>query len=354
MALWHGGALYAENLHFLTDEGRLSDCRGGAAIRCFEAAVKARTDAGGNDEKLRSAYALFDRGCRGGYSPACREWIRKKPEFDFRSVDDIILELSRECKAGAAHACFYQGLSYIYIGEKLVKFKQTPQQKGEKTAKFLAQSCNGGIAAACTESALLLMNLGNGAEADQFLRRGCNLGDAFACSFQPPGSDFKRTPAVARVLYSRGCGLHEVNSCYLLAGALEISKDRKEREESRRLYLRACELGILRGCQRAAAQDVGRDELDVARDLLGQSCAMGDSESCFMLGKVRNLLYEDGRPDYRRAAEFYGQECASGDGRACAQKAIARELAAKSLFAGYFVALKNSLARSFRKMFKLI
>lgn len=326
---------------FRTPEGDRALCGQGVAARCFDVAMaeKARGDAGAS-----AAMRGFDRACRLGWSPACREYALLKLAADVRPADEVLLEYSKECKNGAMASCHYQALIYLYQNGKLKRFAKAPAALGTRAGELLVHACRGDWAVSCSEMGMVLFNVGKADGAEGYLRKGCLGGDGSACSFNGARPALLRDAAGMRAIFGRGCTLGDVTSCYYLGGALELSPRRADQAEAQQYYLLSCGLGVLKACVRVSGMRIKASDLEGAKAVLDGACAHGDAESCQLLGRVARLTYGDGQPHFLRAAELYRAACARGDGLACGQSKQAGRLAELGRMSGFFASLRYTLA----------
>lgn len=153
-----------------------------------------------------------------------------------------------------------------------------------------ARRCDGGVASACTELALM---------------------------FQA-GSELPRDQARANMLFSQACASQDGGGCYRMALSL-LSHGPGRDAEANKLFIDGCDLGSAKACGEAAQRlynaDV-QDQIPTMARMARRGCDADEPQACLVLGVL--LAYGLGMPlDMEQARKRLMQACSAKLDSAC-------------------------------------
>lgn len=170
-------------------------------------------------------------------------------------------------------------------------------------------------------------------KAREMYKRACDVGHPRACESlkrreRPVAADIQDFVEGERSGIEHQCEAGEAVACndiglYSVRAQLGYHKDL---ERARAMFGRACELGLLEGCNNLGYMyEVGDGvavDLLKARDLFGLSCEGGNVAGCVLLGQV---LTDPRSPvaDLVRAREVLTKACEQGDMEGCSNLGVA-------------------------------
>ncbi|MFT3700541.1 MAG: hypothetical protein QM831_45780 [Kofleriaceae bacterium] len=318
-----------------------------------------------------TAMPLLDRACTGKIGAACTT-IGFLSEAGIGTTKDATkanASYAKGCQYGDARACTYQGLLEQDATRATVMLKKSCDAKDQLACTFLADiytlrpdlkeppatatklytsACEAGIAAACTNLAMV-NGTGLNTDVKANFEKGCAGADAFACARLD--TMFHAVPTEGP-MHTR-CDHGDVRACVLFAEELLKSDVPGEHVKAFALLDDACAAGSTSGCRRmahlyesqsaglpaqgsanaywekacrlsdadacmtfATALDHDRTEPVKVADFYLRACDGGNAESCIALG----LMYQNGRGvprDGLHAALFYKRACEASNGNAC-------------------------------------
>jgi TPR repeat protein len=220
-----------------------------------------------------------------------------------------------------ATAQFRQGLAYLR-GAGVA-------QDDQRAASLFEQSCDAGVAAACTNLGYVFAN-GRGvakddARAATLYQRACDGGEITACTnlgfLLANGQGAAKDERRAVSLYQRACDGGNSLACVNLGLMTQYGRGTsQDQPRAVTLYARSCDGGNALGCTAlgfmyANGRGVAKDE-PRATALYQTGCDKGVARSCSNLA----FMYENGEgvgTDYPRAIELYQKACNGGDTQGC-------------------------------------
>ena len=227
------------------------DCLAGNALACSTLAHQYREGDGVTEDIARSAI-LFFRACVEGapsekdcYHAGAMLVLARESAEDRPRLIKAIAAVRESCEAGALRDC--NVLAFLYMAGKA----PTIPQDMARGVELYARACDGGIASGCG-----------------------NLADAHAA-----GNGTPRNGRKAVALYDKACGGGYLSGCVDAGEMYATGEDGAEKNLvlASRMFKRACDSRILRGCN-GLAQIYQRDPV-AARALFKQACG-GDREQC--------------------------------------------------------------------------
>lgn len=233
------------------------------------------------------ALALYRKGCKLGYGPAC--YTSGTYSWDFARTDAAKAEstedMKRGCDAGDANSCN----TYAYRIER-----------GEGVAKdttaglpLYLKACDLKNDVACVNAAIDLEN-GIGADKDY---------------------------AKARSLYDKACEMKNKTGCFWSAVMLKNGKGvAANLTKAREAFVDLCKQEFARSCSQMGFMleygEGGPKDLVAAREQYSAACKANHVQGCTNLGWM-HYRGKGGPVDYARAVDLFSFACDKGQSYAC-------------------------------------